>query len=46
MIETAIESIETAAFLTSEQKLDIIFNNADRFLRLTDEQITAMYGER
>jgi len=45
-IELAIESIETADFLTDEQKRDIFFNNAARFLRLTDEQITAMHGER
>jgi uncharacterized protein len=45
-IEIAIESIETADFLTDEQKRDIFFNNAARFLQLTDEQITAMHGER
>jgi len=41
-----IESIESADFLTDEQKRDIFFNNAARFLQLTDEQITAMHGER
>jgi predicted TIM-barrel fold metal-dependent hydrolase len=41
-IEYAIESIETASFLSAQQKRDILFNNATRFLRLTDEQIKAM----
>ena len=38
-IEIAIESIETAEFLTEDQKRDIFYNNAARFLRLTDDQI-------
>jgi predicted TIM-barrel fold metal-dependent hydrolase len=33
-IPVSIESIETADFLTSEQKRDIFYNNAARFLRL------------
>jgi hypothetical protein len=33
-IGTAIEFVETADFLTAEQKRDILFNNAARFLRL------------
>jgi len=33
-IKVAIESIETADFLTPEQKRDIFYNNAARFLRL------------
>lgn len=33
-IPIAIESIETADFLTAEQKRDIFYNNAVRFLRL------------
>ena len=41
-IEYAIESIETAAFLSTQQKRDIFFNNAARFLRLSDEQIKSM----
>jgi predicted TIM-barrel fold metal-dependent hydrolase len=32
-IKVAIESIETADFLTPEQKRDIFYNNAVRFLR-------------
>jgi predicted TIM-barrel fold metal-dependent hydrolase len=31
-----IQSIETAPFLTAEQKRDIFYNNAARFLRLKD----------
>jgi len=33
-LRIAIESIETADFLTAEQKRDIFYNNAVRFLRL------------
>jgi len=36
-----IEAIEAADFLTEEQKRDILYNNAARFLRLSDEQIAA-----
>jgi hypothetical protein len=35
-IEVAIETIQTADFLTPEQKRDIFCNNAARFLRLND----------
>ena len=35
-IERAIESIESADFLSPEQKRDILYNNAARFLRLDD----------
>lgn len=34
-----IEMIEAADFLTEEQKRDILYNNAARFLRLTEEEI-------
>jgi hypothetical protein len=33
-IELAINRIEQAPFLTDEQKRDILYNNAKRFLRL------------
>ena len=36
-----IEMIEAADFLTKEQKRDILYNNAARFLRLSDEEIAA-----
>jgi len=38
-IGIAVETIEKAAFLTAEQKQDILYNNAARFLRLTPGQI-------
>lgn len=43
-IEMAIQSIESAAFLTAEQRRDIFFNNAARFLRLSPERIGGMHG--
>ena len=39
-IPIAIQSIESADFLTSEQKRDIFYNNAARFLRLSDEEVS------
>jgi hypothetical protein len=33
-ISSAVEAIEEAPFLTDEQKRDIFYNNAKRFLRL------------
>lgn len=38
-IELALESIESAVFLTPEQKRDILYNNAARFLRLSAQEI-------
>jgi len=35
----AIEGINSAEFLTEKQKRDIFYNNAARFLRLSEEQI-------
>lgn len=35
-IPIAIESINSATFLTNEQKRDILYNNASRFLRLNE----------
>ena len=32
-VERAIDAIESAPFLTTEQKRDILYNNAVRFLR-------------
>ena len=43
-LELAIEGIESADFLTSEQKRDIFFNNAARFLQLSQQQAAAMDG--
>ncbi|HVK81903.1 MAG TPA: amidohydrolase family protein, partial [Verrucomicrobiae bacterium] len=39
VIEPAIAAIEDAPFLTAEQKRDILYNNAARFLRLSPEDI-------
>ena len=39
LIDVAIRSIDEAPFLTPEQKRDIFYNNAARFLRLTPQQI-------
>jgi predicted TIM-barrel fold metal-dependent hydrolase len=41
-IEIGIKKIEQATFMTDEQKRDILFNNAARFLRLTEIQIRSM----
>lgn len=43
-IITAIESIEKAEFLTKEQKRDILYNNAAKFLRLSKEEIAKHHG--
>lgn len=38
-IEVAVESITAAPFLSGEQKRDILYNNAARFLRLSKAEI-------
>jgi hypothetical protein len=43
-LETAVQSIEQAAFLTPEQKRDIFYNNAARFLKLTEAEIARHHG--
>jgi predicted TIM-barrel fold metal-dependent hydrolase len=43
-IGIAIDWIEQADFLTAEQKRDILYNNAARFLRLSPEQIAKHHG--
>ena len=43
-LEVAIHSIETASFLSEGQKRDILYNNAARFLRLSEEQIAKHHG--
>lgn len=43
-IELAVEAIESADFLTNEQKRDIFYNNAARFLRLSEEEIARHNG--
>jgi predicted TIM-barrel fold metal-dependent hydrolase len=39
LIEEAIRSLEAAPFLTPEQKRDMFYNNAARFLRLSEAEI-------
>ncbi len=39
LIEEGIRAIEDAPFLTAQQKRDILYNNAARFLRLSDAEI-------
>jgi predicted TIM-barrel fold metal-dependent hydrolase len=43
-VDIAIQSIETATFLTEQQKRDIFFNNAARFLRLSEETVAQHHG--
>jgi uncharacterized protein len=38
-IAEGIETIKNATFLSENQKKDILYNNAARFLRLSEEQI-------
>jgi predicted TIM-barrel fold metal-dependent hydrolase len=45
LIETSISIIEQAPFLSEEQKRDILYNNAARFLRLSEEEIARHHGK-
>ena len=45
VIEPQIEIIEEAPFLSEEQKRDIFYNNAARFLRLSEEEIARHHGQ-
>ena len=38
-LEFAIQSVETAPFLSEDQKRDILYHNAARFLGLSDDEI-------
>ncbi len=44
VIERSIQTIEEAPFLTEAQKRDIFYNNAARFLRLSQEEIDRHHG--
>ena len=44
-IEVAIQSVETADFVKPEQKRDILYDNAARFLRLSQQQIAQHHGK-
>lgn len=43
-IERAVAVIEEAPFLSDSQKRDILYNNAARFLRLSEEEIARHHG--
>jgi predicted TIM-barrel fold metal-dependent hydrolase len=45
-IDEAVAAIETAPMLNAAQKRDIFYNNAARFLRLTDADIAKHHGRR
>ena len=42
VITVGIESVNNADFLTLEQKEDIFFDNAAKFLRLSEEEISKL----
>ena len=44
VIDVAVDAIQSAEFLTPEQKADIFYNNAARFLRLSDDEIAAHHN--
>jgi len=44
VIDAAVRTIEEAPFLSREQKRDIFYNNAARFLRLSPEEIAKHSG--
>ena len=44
VIERSIKVIEDAPFLTQQQKRDILYNNAARFLRLSKSEIARHHG--
>jgi len=43
-IGLAIKTVEAATFLSDEQKRAILYDNAARFLNLSEEQIAAHHG--
>jgi uncharacterized protein len=45
LIEAAVRSLNEAPFLTASQKRDIFYNNAARFLRLSDAEIRRHHGK-
>lgn len=44
VIERAIQTIESASFLSQEQKREILYGNAARFLRFSDAEIARHHG--
>ena len=45
VIERSIAVIEEAPFLSDEQKRDILYNNAARFLRFSEQEIARHHGK-
>ena len=45
-IDKSIESIESAPFLSKKQMRDILYNNAARFLNLSEEEIARHHGKK
>ncbi len=45
VIERSIGTVEEAPFLSDQQKRDILYNNAARFLRLSDEEIARHHSK-
>ena len=43
-LETAIQAVESATFLTAPQRRDIFYNNAARFLKLGEQEIARHHG--
>ena len=43
-IDDAVREVATPPMLTPEQKRDILYNNAARFLRLSDSEIARHHG--
>jgi hypothetical protein len=41
-VDVAVDTLEKAPFLTAAQKRDIFFDNAARFLRLSDKEKARM----
>ena len=44
-IGVAVETIQSVPFLTPQQRADIFYGNAARFLKLSDDQITVHHNE-
>jgi len=44
-IEMAINKIQSLEYLTDQEKADILYNNAARFLRLSKEEVAKHYGK-
>jgi predicted TIM-barrel fold metal-dependent hydrolase len=45
-IDRAIAAVDSAPFLTSEQRRNIFYNNAARFLRLSEDEVARHHGAR